>query len=293
VIAGFVARLNGTLLSRILRWAEADLGPPPCPYAWLAFGSEGRMEQTLLTDQDNALAYGEDTPEARAYFEQLAELANSDLEAAGFPSCPGGYMARKWRASLVEWEERFRGWVDEPKPQALLEAAIFFDFRRAHGELDVAPLEAAVRRAKGRHAFIAAMAKAALQFRPPGMFLSIQSDSEIDLKFQGISPIVFLARCYAIEAGAPERNTLARLEAAVRGGLIGDDVRTTLREAYRFLLALRLREQIRMLAAGKPPTNKVSLAALSSIERSRIKESFRAIRGWQEKAAYHYRTEMF
>ena len=70
-----IARLNDTLLVRILRWAEADLGPPPVPYAWIVFGSEGRMEQTLLTDQDNALIYGEDTPEARGYFEKLAAKA--------------------------------------------------------------------------------------------------------------------------------------------------------------------------------------------------------------------------
>ena len=294
VIAGFVARLNGTLLGRILRWAERDLGPPPCPYAWMVFGSEGRMEQTLLTDQDNALVHEGDGEEVRAYFEQLTVRANADLEAAGFPSCPGGYMAKTWRASLAEWVERFRTWVDEPKPHALLEAAIFFDFRRAHGELDLAPLEAEMRKARSARAFVSSMAKAALDFRPPaGLLLSIKSDAEIDLKFHGISPIVFLARCYAIEAGAPERNTLGRLEAAVRAGFIGEDVRTTLREAYRFLLALRLREQIRMLAAGKPPSNKVVLAELSSIERSRLKDSFRAIRGWQEKAAYHYRTEMF
>jgi CBS domain-containing protein len=84
VIAGFVARLNDALLSRILRWAEADLGMPPAPYAWIAFGSEGRMEQTLLTDQDNALVHGgvaADEP----YFAALAERANTDLEAAGFP----------------------------------------------------------------------------------------------------------------------------------------------------------------------------------------------------------------
>jgi CBS domain-containing protein len=294
VIAGFVARLNGTLLSRILRWAEAELGPPPCRYAWIAFGSEGRREQTLLTDQDNALVYEDDRADARAYFAAVAERANSDLEAAGFPRCPGNYMARVWRAPLAEWVERFRTWVDEPKPQALLEAAIFFDFRRAHGELDLAPLEAAVRRAGQARRFICAMAKAALEFSPPSSIrLRLRSDTEIDLKVHGISPIVFLARCYAIEVGSPHRNTLDRLDAAARAGLLGAETRVTIREAYRFLLALRLREQVRRLAEGRQPANRITLSALSSIERSRLKESFRAIRSWQEKAAYHYRTDLF
>ena len=106
VIAGFVARLNDTLLQRILRWAEADLGPPPCRFAWLAFGSEGRMEQLLLTDQDHALVYEDDTPEAKRYFQAVAEQVNADLVAAGFPRCPGGYMASSWHGPLSAWDER-------------------------------------------------------------------------------------------------------------------------------------------------------------------------------------------
>jgi CBS domain-containing protein len=293
VIASFVARLNGALLQRILRWAEADLGPAPCRWAWMVFGSEGRMEQTLLTDQDNALVYEEDSAEARRWFHAIAERANADLEAAGFPRCPGGYMAREWCFTMPEWRARFQAWVDDPSPQALLHAAIFFDFRRAYGTLDLDPLEDILQRGKNVHMFVAGMAKAALGFRPPtGLRLRLKSDSEVDLKFHGISPIVFLARCYAVECGAHERHTLARLDAAVRAELIGPDVRDTLREAYRFLLDLRLREQIRMIADGKTPVNTISLAGLSSVERSRLKEAFREIRSWQEKAAFHYRTDL-
>jgi CBS domain-containing protein len=291
VIAGFVARLNDALLSRILRWAEADLGTPPAPYAWIAFGSEGRMEQTLLTDQDNALVHGggDDEP----YFAAFAERANADLEAAGFPRCPGGYMARNHHGPLEMWERRFSGWLDEPRPEALLNAAIFFDFRRVHGALDLAPLEAVLQRTARERVFLACMAKAALQFSPPPSLLMRVRGDEIDLKLQGISPIVFLARPYALEVGSLARNTLGRLDAAVEGGLIGSDSRATLREAYRFLLGLRLREQLRMLAEGRPPVNTIALSALSSIERSRLKDSLRAVRNWQEKASYHYRTDLF
>ncbi|GEJ59071.1 DUF294 nucleotidyltransferase-like domain-containing protein [Anaeromyxobacter diazotrophicus] len=292
VIAGFVARLNDALLTRILRWAEAELGPPPAPYAWIAFGSEGRMEQTLLTDQDNALVHGGDAS-CEPYFAALAERANTDLEAAGFPRCPGGYMAREHHAPLPEWEARFRGWIDDPKPQALLQAAIFFDFRKVHGALDLGPLEAVLARASKARVFLACMAKAALEFRPPPSLLMRLRGEEVDLKLHGISPIVFLARPYALEVGSTARNTLARLDAVVAAGLIGEDVRATLREAYRFLLGLRLREQARMLAEGKPPVNRVSLSALSSIERSRLKDSLRAIRDWQDTAAYHFKTDLF
>jgi CBS domain-containing protein len=116
---------------------------------------------------------------------------------------------------------------------------------------------------------------------------------DIDLKLRGISPIVFLARPYALEVGSRARNTLERLDAAVDAGLIGNDVRSTLRESYKFLLALRLRMQLAMVDEGRTPTNEVSLSDLTSIERSRLKDSLRAVRAWQETAAFHYKTDMF
>ncbi|ABS25028.1 DUF294 nucleotidyltransferase-like domain-containing protein [Anaeromyxobacter sp. Fw109-5] len=295
VIGGFVARLNDSLLARILRLAEADLGPPPTPYSWLAFGSEGRMEQTLLTDQDNALVYGEDSPAARAYFARFAERAIADLQAAGFPRCPGGYMATRWQGALEEWRERFHGWLEKATPTALLEASIFFDFRPVHGQLDVSALHALAARAGGARTFLSAMAKSALTFRPPGgLVLRIRGDtSTVDLKLKGISSIVFLARVYGLEAGARTSNTLGRIRAAFDAGLIAKDTLETLTEAYGFLLRLRLREQLRMIAEGRPPVNVVSIADLSSLERSRLRDTFRAIETWQERAAYHYRTDMF
>jgi CBS domain-containing protein len=295
VIGGFVARLNDILVGRILRWAEAELGPPPCPYAWVVFGSEGRMEQMVLTDQDNALVHRDGSPEAEAYFAALAEKAIADLQAAGFPRCPGGYMATRWKGSLDAWEARFRGWLDQPTPKALLEASIFFDFRRVHGHLDLAPLRAVVARAKGARTFLSAMAKSALTFHPPsGLGLRLRSESAcFDMKLKGISPIVFLARVYGLEAAARTSNTLDRLRAAVEAGLIKQDTCDTLSEAYRYLLRVRLRAQLEMIADGKPPSNVICLSDLSSMERSRLRDAFRAIEVWHGHAGYHYRTDLF
>ena len=295
VIGGFVARLNDTLVTRIVRWAEAELGPPPTPYAWLVFGSEGRMEQMVLTDQDNALVFGEESPEARAYFVALAEKVIADLQAAGFPRCPGGYMATNWLGSLEEWEARFRRWLDQPTAQALLEASIFFDFRPVYGHLDLARLLRVVARAKEARTFLSAMAKSALTFGVPGgLALRLRSESsKFDMKLKGISPIVFLARVYGLESGARTSNTLDRLRGAVEAGLIAKDTCETLSEAYRFLLRVRLRAQLRMIQEGKPPSNMISFSDLSTIERSRMRDAFRAIEAWHENAAYHYRTDLF
>jgi CBS domain-containing protein len=140
-IGPVVSRLNDALVVRLLRTVEADLGPPPVPYAWMVFGSEGRMEQTLITDQDNALVYQDDEGSTDAYFPELAGRVVQLLVTASIPACPGGFMATNWRRSLPGWLRLFRGWVETPEPRALLEALNFFDFRPVHGELDLHALE--------------------------------------------------------------------------------------------------------------------------------------------------------
>jgi len=107
---------------------------------------------------------------------------------------------------------------------------------------------------------------------------------------QGLAPIVLLARCYGLEIGSSERNTHARLEAAVKAGLMSQEVFNVVGEAYKFLLGLRLRVQLKQASEGKPILNKVAFSSLTAIERSRLKESFRAIKSWQDMAAYHYQA---
>jgi len=291
VIAGFVAQLNDALMKRILRWAEDDLGEPPAPYAWIALGSEGRGEQTLLTDQDNALVFADEGASSREYYTALADRANTDLAAAGFPRCPGGYMARNHCGTLTEWRDRFAGWVGDPTAQGVLEAAIFFDFRRVAGSLDLGPLQEVLDGIPRREAFLRSLVRQALDFRPPPLLLlRLRGGTDLDLKRQGIAPVVFLARCYGLAVGSQARSTLERLRAATRAGLMGADVSATVIDSYRYLLGLRLRMQLKMLSEGKTPTNVVSLSQLSAIERSRLKDSLRAISSWQDKAAYRYQV---
>ena len=289
-IAQLVARLNDALLRPILRQAEADLGPPPAPYAWIVFGSEGRMEQTLLTDQDNALVFADEGAGSRAWFQAFAERVNDDLELAGFPRCPGGYMARSWLGTTSEWAERFRGWILDPNPQALVEAGTFFDFRRVAGRLDTDPLQEVIASAREQPVFLRAVAQQALRFSPPKLLLlRLRGESStVDLKKQGLSPIVFLARAQALELGTGVRPTLERLEAAERAGRISAGTRSQVAEAFRFLVGLRLRLQLGMLAAGQPIVDQVPLSALTPIERTRLKESFRAVEAWQAVAAHHH-----
>jgi CBS domain-containing protein len=289
-IGRVVSRLNDALVGRLLRRAETDLGPPPCDYAWIVFGSEGRMEQALITDQDNALVYRDDTPEAAAYFAALARRGVDGLLAASFPECRGGFMATNWCRSLSSWTGLFRGWVETPEPRALVEASNFFDFRRVHGTLDLEPLEAILGRSSEEKLFLAHLARCAIGFAPPlGLFRNIREDEGgVELKKGGLIPIVSLARLFALEAGSAARPTLERLDDAARGGALSGEGAATLAEAFRFLLGLRLRDQLRARREGRPLDNKARLDSLSPLERRHLKDTFVAIRDLQEATKLRY-----
>ena len=289
-IGGVLASVSDALVRRLLALAEQELGPPPCPYSWIVLGSEGRREQVLLSDQDNALVYRDEVQGASDYFRSLAELAVDGLLKSGFPRCPGDYMATSWCKPLAEWQALFRQWVQVPEPQALLEAQIFLDFRAVPGGLSLEPLDRILASGGRRALFLHNLARAVLRFRPPlGPLGRIRTDDgAIDLKAGGIGPIVMLARLYALAAGAGARPTLERLEVAADAGTLSRAGAEILGESFRFLTRLRLQEQIRSLRRGEQPTNQVRLDALSPLERRRLSEALRAVRKQQDAAALRF-----
>jgi CBS domain-containing protein len=202
-------------------------------------------------------------------------------------------MAARWMGPLGEWTRRFASWIDAPSPASLLQAAIFLDFRRVAGALDVSPLEAALAAAPSRPVFLRFLARAALEFRPPpALVLRLKGDaSTVDLKAHGIAPVVLLARCYGLELGGKARSTLERIEAAAAAGNLSAEVHANVADAYRFLVGQRLRLQLRALAEGRPAGHAVALADLPAVERSRLKDALRAVRGFQEAGAHHFRTD--
>jgi len=250
----------------------------------LALGSEGRMEQVLLSDQDNALVHQDDTHEASAYFHELAGIVVDGLTRAGFAPCPGGYMAVNWAHPLSRWQHIFRNWVEHPEPQALIEAAVFLDFRAAHGSLSVQPLREELLAARNAPPFLAALARTASSFAPPlGMLGRIRTEERfVDLKRGGLAAVVILARIYAMEAGAHARPTLERLAAAGAQGVISERGAAELSDAFRFLMHLRLREQLGHFAAGREPENRICYDDLTWLEQRRLRDAFRTIADMQK-----------
>jgi CBS domain-containing protein len=259
--------LNDALTRRVIELAQAKRALPGA-WCWLALGSEGRMEQTLVTDQDNALIVEGASQADKAAFLAFADRVNRDLDACGFPLCKGDVMARnpRWCLTPAEWRQVFDGWIRNNDGQALLNASIFFDFRALAGEARLAGAlrEHVLPQTKADRAFCRALAEVALQTRPPLGLVSDFSAAELDLKALGARPFVDAARVLALAAGRPETGTVARLRAA------GENAAP---DAFHFIQTLRLRHE----------RNRIHRDELNDIDRRVLKEAFRQALLLQER----------
>lgn len=270
-------------------------------WCWLALGSEGRLEQTLATDQDNALIFraAGEPEDARRGFLAFAQEVNVALDACGIPLCKGEIMARnpKWCLSLDEWRAVFIDWIRNPQPEALLNASIFFDFRALAGEARLAgDLRASVLRAAADNAaFRRAMAENALRARPPlGLLRDFTPDASeafpgtLDLKAYGARPFVDGARTLALAHRVPATSTAARLRAAAAAGALPRAESATMIEAFHYIQMLRLRRQYLEADIAPGAENRIDPARLNVIDRRILKEAFRQATVLQERLKLDY-----
>lgn len=294
-ITALVSHLNDLLTRRLLELHAQAHGVRPGRLCWIALGSEGRGEQTVSTDQDNALILADDTPaDERARLLTWASSVNEALDACGYPLCQGNIMARNPECCLTlsEWRARFGHWIEHGAPRDLLNASIYFDLRPLWGDASLAQrLRDEVReRARGLPRFHQQLALNALEHRAPLNWLGgIEADAQgrIDLKLQGTALFVESARVYALALGLAATNTSERLEAA--GALLGvaPAEYTAWSGAFEFLQLLRLRLQLDAHDAAQP--NHMALAALNDIDRRILKEAFRFARQLQQRLELDYR----
>lgn len=297
-IAHAVAVTIDTLTTRLLELAIADLGDPPCPWAWLALGSEARQEQGLATDQDNALVVecsGSEFDEVDPYFQRLATVVNDGIERAGIPRCRAGVVASEpeWRGTLEVWEERFWRWVRDPARTGRAFVGIAFDYRRVTGPLDVDPvLDEVIRRSSKEDQFVRQLAKLAVDTRPPVGILKDaithpkgKSARAFDVKQGGIAPITNLARVLAVESGVTENRTLRRLHAAAEAGFVEPTTLEGLEEAFDLLWQIRVERQARAVEAGEVPDDAVRPEWLGPLTRQALREAFQMIDRAQERLA--------
>ena len=302
IVNRIMTRISDAIVERVIALALQEVGQPPSPLCFMALGSEGRGEQTLVTDQDNALIYnrpaGEPSDPFQAYFLRLGDRVSSGLHQAGYAFCPGEVMARnpKWNRPLKDWKHYFRDWIMQANPQDLLEFNTFFDFRCVWGEWDMArELRSFIQSLIAEHpSFLLHLAQNALLYKPPiGLFgkIVVESGGEgpnrIGLK-EAMLPVVNFARLYALRHNISETNTLDRLRRLLELQVIKKSFHDEIVRAYSFLMEIRLHTQVMALAENGKPDNFLDMKAISAREESLLKESFSVIATIQKKISYDF-----
>jgi CBS domain-containing protein len=289
--------LTDAVTRHLLRMAEQKLGPPPMPYAWLAFGSQARSEQGPHTDQDNGLLLAHTPDEAGAdYFEALAKFVCAGLDACGYVYCNGDVMAQnpRWRQPLDVWQGYFRSWMHEPDPKALLHSSIFFDQRCVHGDRSLFDaLQSFLFDQSARQGiFLAILAKHALSHEVPlGLFRRFvvehrgEHRDTLDLKRAGSLPFNDLLRVRSLAAGIREPGSLARIDALRRLGKMVPSDAAEMQAAFHLLARLRLEHQAAQMAAGERPDNRINPSRLTRIDRDALRDAFLVVRQAQAALA--------
>lgn len=278
---------------RLIELAEAEIGPAPLPYAWIAAGSQARREQTIHSDQDNGLIISDElSDKEQPWFEALARYVCDGLDACGYPYCPGHVMATnpEWRQTESTWKNYFTTWINEPEPKALMHSSIFFDLRCIHGDKSLLKRirKEMLQQARKSTLFLAHLTTNALNLRPPlGFFKDFvlihdgEHNDTLDLKHNGIAPIVDLARIYALTEGIDAVNTFERLKQAAGTASLSKEGSANLLDALLFIGTLRTQHQAKQIINGLSIDNFMSPVEISRLEREHLKDAFKVIQTMQ------------
>ncbi|MFZ5427026.1 MAG: putative nucleotidyltransferase substrate binding domain-containing protein [Thermodesulfobacteriota bacterium] len=285
------------------RAAELALGqgPDPGPVALVALGSEGRREQFLATDQDNALVLGQDADPVRA--EAFAVRLMSVLSQAGLPPCAHGVTADRpaWRMTLPAWRERLSELARDLGPDAVLALSLLADARHVSGSpaLSEGLGRALADAIRENPRALRYMAREAVRFEPPvSVFGALVTEKAgprrggLDIKRGGVFPLTQGARVLALQYGVPRTDTASRLDGAARAGVLTADTAGDLTQAMEFMQELRLRFQAEAVALGREPDSYVYPERISRLERSRLKECFKAVAAFQSILSNKYQLHL-
>jgi PAS domain S-box-containing protein len=287
---------------RVIALALEQLGPAPARFAFVVLGSQAREEQTLATDQDNALIFEdvrEGAEEVARYFLRFGELVCDGLDQVGYRHCKGDAMAKnpRWNQALQQWKRYVAEWMVEPDGEALAHCRVFFDHRCIYGDRSLVSewwqyIAGSLAR---RPAFLSYMALDTLHYKPPiGPFGQIvtgtagEAPHTFNIK-EAMLPIVNFARLYALKHQLEDANTFSRLEQLSGLGVLHEESYRDVYQAYSHLMQLRYRHQIDMHRLGLPPDNSIDTRSLSQIEIGMLKLTFSQISMIQKKVSFEFR----
>jgi CBS domain-containing protein len=293
-ITKVISEINTAITKRIIKLSIAEMGEqPPAAYAWLAMGSQGRKEQLLITDQDNALVFEnvpeEDYDRVKAYFLTLSTKVTEKLNTVGFEYCPANIMASnpKWCISLKEWKKQFKDWVNHPTSEKILLSIIFFDFEYIDGDqaLYHQMSDSVFRYIKDKEIFLSFLSKATLNNPAPlGFFKQflVEQDGEhkdqFDIKSRAIRPLVDAARIFSLHHNLKINNTIARYEKLMEVEPQNRDFFESCANAFKILLQFRTLQGLANNDGGKF----VDINNLSKADRLKLKSCFKPIKNIQE-----------
>ena len=298
IVNQVITTVSDTIALKLIEGAIAELGPPPARFVYMVLGSEGRQEQTLLTDQDNAIIYEDKANEQRElvrdYFLKFAEIVSDRLQAVGFSYCEGGFMAKnpKWTHSLSHWKRSYVEWMTDSNPETGMQFAASFDCRYLYGDAEIMDelhdfLDTELRKPHER--FFHYMAVNALQYEPPLTFFNnirtfaVGTQQVFNLK-RTMSPIVDLVRMYALKHRIFATNTGERLAALRAQGVFTERETQELLQSYYYLMGVRLKKQaVQLISDRVAPDNYLDPKTLTKVEQVTLKEIFKVIADFQLK----------
>ncbi|MBX3042412.1 MAG: cache domain-containing protein [Candidatus Kapabacteria bacterium] len=301
IITKTITNLSEEITKKLISNSIKQLGNPPAEFAFLALGSEGRSEQGLSTDQDNAIIIKDLTDnidEVRSYFLNLAEIVNKQLDYVGYKLCTGDIMAKnpRWNEPLQVWKQYFHGWITLPEPQNLIDSSIFFDFRSIYGSSELSEelrkyINSTIR---SNPAFLSQMALMSINYKlPVGIFGKIQTESKenqsdkFNLK-NALRLLVNIVRLYAMKFNINETNTLLRLEALHNNNHISTAFYEDVKLSFEYLMNLQFKNQTRNISHGLPAGNYLNISTLSETEISFLKLILGNISTFQSKIKFDF-----
>ena len=293
-----ITTVADTITQRVIERVIKELGPPPAKFVFIVFGSEGRGELSLKTDQDNAIIYedkaNEHREEVRAYFLEFATKVSTSLDQIGILFCEGELMAMnpKWTHSLSHWKRNYDTWVTDASQETAMNYSTFFDCRAIYGEfplLEELQIHMGDLMEKAPERFFVNLGHNALQFEPPLTFFKrirteeIEGEKQLNLK-KTMRPIVDLARVYALRHRIFDTSTTARISKLGEKGIFSPKEVQELTHAFEYLMSLRLENQANaILNNHTKPKNFLLIKSLTKVQQVTLIEIFKVIEEFQAR----------
>ena len=286
-ISRIITSIADAINIRVIELAIKEVGEAPCDFAFVAMGSEGRGEQTLKTDQDNAIIFKDQNDSNKEYFLRLSEIVNENLHEIGYSRCKGDLMAGnpEWCNSLSIWKDYFSNWIDNPDTPNVLDSSIFFDLRLVYGSntLVTQLFDHIYTISKDNLTFFNQLAKPIIKRKP------VFEKKQVDLK-KFLLPIIGYLRINALYHSVQETNSLLRLNKLMALGVISEKMGEEIENMYNFLMHLRIKWQVDLLLDNDLPDNTIMLKNLTDLDKNTLKQIISEISKLQDDLQKSFKT---